>query len=980
MAGYGGLNEALLLEYKAKGLNMETATSNRAGTDISQVWSSLDPDNLEVWPWEAREPKGPNGTPVVKGAETLVAFSSDVFNAWYTNMLGFFMCYSLYFMNFGEANDMAFCHIWMQNATHYFKLNDAVQDSYGAQFPNGIKWHEFTLVNNQRFVEMGGESTGWALHPATGLVVHYSSEPTVASFTPQEPPQLGWKMLRAPRFEEQEMKMSNCYVWGGGEFGMVSTRDMMTGYAANACHLLALGEYDPFPGVVHPYTGETPMRGWPGVPSEDSEWYNKWLWGGYSGNTYTCFSTITDFEAKDSLSWDWVIIVTPAGGKTVTTPETSVDNINSPVMQEAFSMQLDYQATAQTVFAGGLRGPVTPVPPALTVIPGDREVTITWSDINPKTPDSFYYYLEENNLNPGGYYRENDFEGYRLYRSFVGPNDSHSELLETFSVSAGNIQFHYVDTDKDYYESTGTVRIQNGMKIWYSLVPFDKNYDSVTGEEFSLPDPDGGKTWYGAGKAEFNVVTRSEASDFRAASLGELGIVYDGLATTAASSVEIAGDGTGNLLDAPQWLQPKISNVALVPVNNERITQDKTVYIECSDAWHNSGGCSASRPYGTREIKMVDGSYEMVSAKKLISYSDDAQSLSFYDAPTSEGNTYAIEVEFSGLNRPNQYRNAFVHNIDPGTYTGTVETVTRAGCGPTSRMGSAPSISALVRNGRFTVTWKASGSDMTAEVKNVTRGTTLPAVTYVDEEGGWGLMTPEANGGEIAAPKSRVNGLYYDEAFRYKLPISDRTAQLLDKIPSDYANPFGLWVNYMVWKISGGVPADGTVWTIDYAWGTWNADKTVFTQVADLPSPGVDKWKIEIKASTMDPEDADLSKVSVVPNPYIGTSFLDLSPSSRRIEFINLPARCTIRIYSLGGNLVNVLNHIGANRQGWGDYTTYDRAEGAPKTYTGYDNHGGTEPWNLRNRFGQTVASGLYFYHVTDSRGEQFTGKFYLVI
>ena len=50
-----------------------------------------------------------------------------------------------------------------------------------------------------------------------------------------------------------------------------------------------------------------------------------------------------------------------------------------------------------------------------------------------------------------------------------------------------------------------------------------------------------------------------------------------------------------------------------------------------------------------------------------------------------------------------------------------------------------------------------------------------------------------------------------------------------------------------------------------------------------------------------------------------------------------------------------------------------------PKLFAGYDNHSGTEPWNLRNRFGQVVASGLYFYHVTDTRGETFTGKFYVI-
>ena len=241
-------------------------------------------------------------------------------------------------------------------------------------------------------------------------------------------------------------------------------------------------------------------------------------------------------------------------------------------------------------------------------------------------------------------------------------------------------------------------------------------------------------------------------------------------------------------------------------------------------------------------------------------------------------------------------------------------------------------------------------------------------------------MTPEENGGEIAAANSGVNGVYYDEAFKDKLPIAERTAQLLDKIPSDYSEPFGLWLDYFVWKVSGGVPADGTVWTIDNAWGSWNDDKTVFTQVPDLPSEG-DSWKIEVKAMTMNPEDADFTKIRVVPNPYIASSFLDTSPTNRRIEFVNLPDRCTIRIYTLSGNLVNMLSHIGVNRQGWGDYTDWDRlnVESEPREFTGYDNHGGTELWNMSNRFGQTVASGLYLYHVTDQRGESHTGKFYII-
>ena len=176
------------------------------------------------------------------------------------------------------------------------------------------------------------------------------------------------------------------------------------------------------------------------------------------------------------------------------------------------------------------------------------------------------------------------------------------------------------------------------------------------------------------------------------------------------------------------------------------------------------------------------------------------------------------------------------------------------------------------------------------------------------------------------------------------------------------------------------MPSPGTVFTVTNAFGTWNADSTRFTQYPDPPFPG-DRWKVEIKASSLKEEDIELSKIRVVPNPYIASSVLDQSSSNRRIDFVNLPDRCTIRIYTLSGNLINVLNHIGSSRTGWGNFIDVDNLQpnNEPFSFTGFDNHSGTEPWNMKNRFGQTVASGLYFYHVTDPGGMTHTGKFYIV-
>ncbi|MGE5796065.1 MAG: hypothetical protein ACM34N_04735, partial [Ignavibacteria bacterium] len=91
---------------------------------------------------------------------------------------------------------------------------------------------------------------------------------------------------------------------------------------------------------------------------------------------------------------------------------------------------------------------------------------------------------------------------------------------------------------------------------------------------------------------------------------------------------------------------------------------------------------------------------------------------------------------------------------------------------------------------------------------------------------------------------------------------------------------------------------------------------------------------------------AFLDNVYVVPNPYLGTSVLEPDnklPSQnrgeRRIYFENLPMKCTIRIFTLSGELITILEHD-----------------------SGMDN--GREYWNLLNRDGFGVAYGVYIAHI----------------
>lgn len=965
----------------ATGLNTQTIAG-----DINhwRVWSSLDDDDLADWPVGGREGRSPTGEIIKHGAETIFTATGDALRTYgYGHPVMYYQENSMYFLNYGESNDMVYVETETFNMSELLKYNASpTYVEMAKTVPNGWTWKGAAAYYQLRYFTWGGSRSPWdnlwGYHYAKDIHVTFNINPTQARWNPPEYALFCFASLKLPTATKtgEQMEMTN-FNAAGGSFGVSGSLQIaLSGKTPGQVYRNIMDTEDFLKGVINPLVGRH-TNAWPGRVLPTDSRYNQWVWGG-GGPWITdkCYGELHDIAPRESFKFDYVMYFVYPAMIPFIPPPVDAGNIDSPIIQQALAPAERYAEVARLVYNGGYMLPETPQPPVLTIIPGDRQVSITWSDLNLNTPDRYYYFLRDNDLDPNGIYREFDFEGYRVYRSFVGPNDTHSELMADLNRTAGNLRFFYIDKLDDDYPLQ---RMRNGMKVWYSVVPYDRNYDVATGEMFSLPLPESAKIWNRPGEAIYTVVPRSNASELQAASM--MGIVYQGPATDAMPTAILGGDGNGRLTEAPKWLQPSLGEVALTVVNNERITQDKTIYIECIDWWHTREGCGQSRPEGgTRQIKMVDGSFEFVSPMLLRTGrgAADAQTLVFNDQAGSDGVSYAIEFPFRGLTLPTGFRaGGLYYHIDVGSYPGSVRTMTSRACGPDARPGTAPSLVAMMANGRFTVTWVASGSDMTVQVQNVTRGSAVPAVQFQDEIG-WGFMTEEGYGGGIAE-EALNNGNYYDETFVDRIPKEQRTARMVDKIPAGYGGSFALWLNGMVWVVLDGIPANGTVWTIDNAWGTWNSNRTQFTQVADVPWPG-DKWKIDVKATTMNPEDADFSKIKVVPNPYVASSPLDLSPNNRRIEFTNLPSRCTIRIYTLGGNLVNVLNHVGANRQGWGNYTDWDRlSDNQPRVFTGYDNHGGTEPWNLRNRFGQTVASGLYFYHVTDQRGKTHTGRFYII-
>ncbi|MEE9168104.1 MAG: hypothetical protein V3U24_11685 [Candidatus Neomarinimicrobiota bacterium] len=96
-----------------------------------------------------------------------------------------------------------------------------------------------------------------------------------------------------------------------------------------------------------------------------------------------------------------------------------------------------------------------------------------------------------------------------------------------------------------------------------------------------------------------------------------------------------------------------------------------------------------------------------------------------------------------------------------------------------------------------------------------------------------------------------------------------------------------------------------------------------------------------------------LEEVKVVPNPYVVTSVYETNIETKEVQFHYLPERCTIRIFTLAGELLKVIEHKEGS-EGWRGPSI--------------------EAWNLRTYNNQEVAFGIYIFNV-EAEGVDSSGN-----
>ncbi|MGH7726199.1 MAG: hypothetical protein ACREOU_12300 [Candidatus Eiseniibacteriota bacterium] len=128
------------------------------------------------------------------------------------------------------------------------------------------------------------------------------------------------------------------------------------------------------------------------------------------------------------------------------------------------------------------------------------------------------------------------------------------------------------------------------------------------------------------------------------------------------------------------------------------------------------------------------------------------------------------------------------------------------------------------------------------------------------------------------------------------------------------------------------------------------------------------------------PQESQGKSVTVFPNPYKVEAVWDAGDLVRDhfLWFANLPRRCTIKIYTLSGDLVKQVDFDGDTYHGEGARGLYNPTSDVlldPPTLSG-----SLYAWDMITSQGQAIASGLYLYAVEDLDGGDIQrGKFLIV-
>jgi hypothetical protein len=599
--------------------------------------------------------------------------------------------------------------------------------------------------------------------------------------------------------------------------------------------------------------------------------------------------------------------------------------------------------------------PGPPPLPGLTLIPGDAKITLVWDNQPEHSADPWFNIVGVDPSSPyyDPFYRQYDFEGYRVWKSMTGQPGSW-EMLASFDLS-NDIAFTDTAFEPEPLEASNTglshifvdEDVRNGFVYHYAVTSFDYNYVRSTYDSVFAVDS---TTWY---------------------ILDSLGNPIDTMWVYQYDTVEVygpraiwfesgfRGDSVRARRDPANYVPPSDPIVELVS-GNEQLTElvdasvaypqdinaDYPLYIEYLAP-------DTATLFFTNEhnhqIPYTGGRYTAL-------LKDDARVLDTVGYVVRIGSGYVPHEIVPPVN--GMFINSDIGTPElPATFAvfDSVEIV--SGSYPANYL--VPSIPVPLpaaedsadtvymhglwawRGNDYQVVWrrKNPGSPVnTVEVTDLVTGELIPYRQYQNTPvtrhlaEGWCFTWHSP-----ATAWSKPSHDTIQAGFVF--PVAERTRYL-------YVNGGMLALRNNSYMYDTILPQEDETWVIcaneDYL------PPSVYGGVRITGTPG------------MFTDTAIALNVKVVPNPYIISNEWQMRFVQRRVKFINLPNRCTIRIFNLNGELVRTLLHQETSASGVSN------------------DLGGDEWWNVLNDYDELVASGVYIFHVESDVGEQ-VGKFVII-
>lgn len=577
---------------------------------------------------------------------------------------------------------------------------------------------------------------------------------------------------------------------------------------------------------------------------------------------------------------------------------------------ERFSMSMIYgidkddlfrrKKTVQQIYNANYRFAKPPEKPIIKAIAGNQSVTLIWDDRAEKTFDAFY--------------QKYNFEGYRIYRS-TEPNFLEAKVITDaygkaifrkpiaqFDLVDGVKGLHPIDvngakfnlgTDTGLKHSYTDTTVQNGQTYYYAVVAYDQGFTTTTVEG----------VFEGIPPSETTAIIKRDINGDLQTDINTAVVVPSspaaGYIAPELTYFNASGPGTGDV------------NISVVDPDSVKDNHHYRIEFEDFRAYHNNPKpfyrlvdltendtlINLTQFVGSEvETKLIDG-------LSLVMNNDTTVVLDYENSGWIDGNSnYLPPVGFDS-------RFASAYNTKKVLYPGDFEIeLVEAGQGDLS----------------YPATTFAQPIQSNIVVRNLTDNIDHMQFIFRDEDHDELFTEGDAIfitfGNSINEPATSGSNLHISWSFSL---IKDTT----------------------IAEVNQRHPQIGDV----------------FRFATKKPFRSGEYVEFSTRGKSFDASLAtsEMENIAVVPNPYVGAASweqlgTEVGRGERKIFFIHLPNKCTIRIYSISGKHIQTIEH---------DTGLLD----------------GQEAWNLVSKDGMDLSYGVYVYHVDAPGVGEKIGKFAVI-